>query len=234
MSADLHSDQSEAPSSPARRPGPFGRWQTRMHERRPGPGRPPWNHNVAHHPAVLDAAPVPCRRALDVGCGQGHLLADLAPRCGSVLGIEPDDAARTGAIDRTRDLSNVTVTGQDVFDPELPAGGFDLVASIAVLHHLPFGAGLARMAELVAPGGTLVVVGLARPSRIGDYLRWGLGFFPANWHLWRRGHTPVDAPVADEVQTMTEVRTAAAAMDPPATVSTTWLFRYVLTWHRPR
>src|SRR5512133_3608045 len=41
-------------------------------------------------------------------------------------------------------------------------GSFDHIASIAALHHMDAGAALARMGELLAPGGTLAVVGLAR------------------------------------------------------------------------
>jgi len=78
-----------------------------------------WNHNTRFYPRVLAAAPRPCARALDVGCGDG-LRADL------------------------------------------PLGGFDLVASVAVIHHLDFVAGIRRMAALLRPGGRLVVVGLAR------------------------------------------------------------------------
>lgn len=52
-------------------------------------GRSLWNHNIAYHQAVLDAAPTPCHRALDVGCGQGFLLPELADRCSEVVGIDP-------------------------------------------------------------------------------------------------------------------------------------------------
>ena len=50
----------------------------------------------------------------------------------------------------------------NVLTHPFPHGSFDLVASIATLHHLDMAAGLQRLGELVRPGGVLVVVGLAR------------------------------------------------------------------------
>src|SRR5262249_29436685 len=42
--------------------------------------------------------------------------------------------------------------------------GFDLVSAVASLHHMDARAGLIRLRSLVAPGGVLVVIGLARPD----------------------------------------------------------------------
>lgn len=48
---------------------------------------------------------------------------------------------------------------------------FDVVAPVAMAQHLPdLSATLARLAELTAPGGTLVVVGLAKPTRLRDHV----------------------------------------------------------------
>jgi len=40
--------------------------------------RGPWNHNVQYHDVILRAVPRQCRRALDVGCGQGLLAQHLS------------------------------------------------------------------------------------------------------------------------------------------------------------
>jgi hypothetical protein len=39
-----------------------------------------WNHDIHYHPVVLAAVPEGCRRALDVGCGEGQLTRELQPR----------------------------------------------------------------------------------------------------------------------------------------------------------
>lgn len=207
--------------------------QRRLERRRPAPGAPPWNHNVAHHPVVLDALPHPCRRVLDVGCGQGHLLVDLAPHAERVVGIEPDGPTATAATRRVDALANVEVRRLEVFDPSLEPGSFDAVVAVASVHHLPPDTGLARLADLTRPGGRLIVIGLGRATRPAEVVRWGLGFLPANYLVWRRGHTPVDAPIHDEIPTMAEVRRQAATMTPGAVIAIHWLFRYSLVWTRP-
>jgi 2-polyprenyl-3-methyl-5-hydroxy-6-metoxy-1,4-benzoquinol methylase len=52
-----------------------------------GPGRR-WNHNIHYYPLVLAAVPAGCRRALDVGCGEGQLTRELAVRVPEVVGID--------------------------------------------------------------------------------------------------------------------------------------------------
>ncbi|CUW21436.1 Putative methyltransferase/methylase [Propionibacterium freudenreichii subsp. shermanii] len=48
---------------------------------------------------------------------------------------------------------------------------FDVVASVATLHHLPdLDTALSRLADLTSPGGVLAVVGVARTSRPKDVL----------------------------------------------------------------
>ncbi|MEU6907350.1 hypothetical protein ABZ935_18625 [Streptomyces coeruleorubidus] len=41
---------------------------------------PYWNHNVHHHPEVLDAVPDGCGKALDAGCGDGLLTRKRSRR----------------------------------------------------------------------------------------------------------------------------------------------------------
>nr|WP_250637349.1 class I SAM-dependent methyltransferase [Streptomyces griseochromogenes] len=45
---------------------------------------------------------------------------------------------------------------------ELPAAECDFICSVTTIHHMDFEAALMRMRDLLRPGGTLVVVGLAR------------------------------------------------------------------------
>ena len=49
-----------------------------------------WNHNVHYQPVILRAVPVPCARALEVGCGDGLLARRLAERCAVVTAIDRD------------------------------------------------------------------------------------------------------------------------------------------------
>lgn len=206
---------------------------SRFNRRPPRPGRPPWNHNVAYHHVVLEAAPQPCHRALDVGCGRGLLLEELAARCDQVVGIDDDDAVVAEAARRLDALTNVTVARADIMTADLPEEGFDLVSAVAVLHHLPLEAGLKRLRALVHPGGALVVVGLARAGSPVDYALGALAFPVSNALVLVRGHTDVGAPLADPAETFEEVRAAAERLLPGCRVRRRLLFRYTIEWHRP-
>ena len=60
-----------------------------------------WNHNTHYHRLVLDAAPEGTTRALDVGCGEGDLLADLGGVIPDVVGIARPHSPSDYAIEST-------------------------------------------------------------------------------------------------------------------------------------
>lgn len=196
-------------------------------------GRSPWNHNIAYHRVVLESAPRRCRRGLDVGCGQGILLEQMAGRCDEVTEIDLDAIALTSAARHVADHTNVTLVRGDVMNADLPQAGFDLVTAVAVLHHLPLQPGLSRLAALVRPGGALGVVGLYRAGTAMDYLTAAAAFPVARFLRWRHGHTPVGAPTQDPPSTLSDIRAAATTIMPGARIRRRLLFRYTLTWTRP-
>ena len=52
-----------------------------------------WNHNVAFHRRIVRDAALRSGSALDVGCGDGLLLARLATVCRCAVGLETDEWA---------------------------------------------------------------------------------------------------------------------------------------------
>ncbi|SCF46342.1 class I SAM-dependent methyltransferase [Micromonospora mirobrigensis] len=122
----------------------------------------PWFTPVAEG-LVRELAPRPGERALDVGCGRGAVLLPLAEAVGptgSVTGVDlaPAMVAATRAEAAQRGLAQVDVRLMDATAPDLPAGGYDLVASSLVLFFLPDpAAALRAWRELLVPGGRLGV-----------------------------------------------------------------------------
>ncbi len=104
-------------------------------------------------------------RVLDVGTGTGRLLELLAPRVDTGLGV---DASRTMlALARVRlarhELGHCSVRMADMYALPLPDASFDLVLLQMVLHYAEEPAAVIDEARRVlAPGGRLVVVDLAR------------------------------------------------------------------------
>jgi 2-polyprenyl-3-methyl-5-hydroxy-6-metoxy-1,4-benzoquinol methylase len=130
--------------------------------------RPPrWNHNLHYHRVILASVPDGAQRSLDVGCGVGMLARDLRRVVAHVTAIDRD-AASIDVARREDDGTGVEYLVGDFMTHPFEPGSFDHVASIAALHHMDAGAALERMRELLAPGGTLAIVGLVRPRYPAD------------------------------------------------------------------
>jgi SAM-dependent methyltransferase len=94
---------------------------------------------------------------VDLGCGTGLLAAAAAPECRRVVGVDVSPAMLEVARARSGDVEWVEagfLTYEHVGDPP------QLVHSRNALHHLPDfwkGIALARIRDLLAPGGVLVL-----------------------------------------------------------------------------
>ena len=112
-----------------------------------------WNFNIHYHRVVLESIPSTAQTALDVGSGDGVLSFDLADRGLQVTGLDPDAASvqRAASDDRASDKT-LFVVG-DLFTVALEPASFDVVASVAMLHHVDAEAGIRRMRDLLNRGG---------------------------------------------------------------------------------
>lgn len=194
-----------------------------------------WNHNVAHHKVVLHAMPTPCGRALDVGCGDGALVRRLASRAGEVTGVDASAPMVAEARERNAGVGNVRILEGDFLAADLPAGGFDLVCSVSVIHHMDFATALTRMRELLRPGGVLVVVSLARSTTARERLVGALGVPAALANRLRRNHSHgvEGMPVRDPEMSWRDVREEAARLLPGVRYRRHLLWRYSLVWRKP-
>jgi SAM-dependent methyltransferase len=135
-------------------------------------GIPQWQHFSELHPEFeaqfLDwLAPIgreffEGKRVLDAGCGNGrhaYLAASFGAR--EVVGLD-----LSGAVDAARHnvlrFDNVEIVQGDLLRPPFrtaaEGGGFDLVYSIGVLHHLPDPhAGFVSLTRFVRPEGSIAI-----------------------------------------------------------------------------
>jgi SAM-dependent methyltransferase len=209
--------------------------------------RHPWNHNEHFHGWILRSLPARRRTAVDVGCGTGVLAGKLAPHFGHVTGIDPNGEMAAAASARLRDVPRSRVRHCSLAEFMVTAGdgSADLITMVAVLHHLDLDDTLARIPQLLAPRGRLLVVGLARPDSLAD-LAFDVVSGAANPVMGMLKHPrparlPQQAgnrqpvmPMKDPATCLAEITAAARAHLPGSRVRRRLFFRYTLQWDKPQ
>lgn len=205
--------------------------------------RHPWNHNDHFHGWILRNLPARRQLAVDVGCGSGVLAAKLASRFARVTGIDANEGMAAAASARLAGQPHVTVLRSrfDEFAAAADEGEADLITMVAVLHHLDLSEALGWIPHLLAPGGRLLVVGLAAADSMADKAT-DLVSAVANpvagliKHPRRARPAPVGEPVMPvrgPAETIAEIAAAARSQLPGATIRRRLFFRYTLRWDKP-
>jgi SAM-dependent methyltransferase len=193
-------------------------------------------------------ATLPARRqpAVDVGCGTGVLAGKLAPHFARVTGIDADEGMTAAAGERLAGDPRVSIMRCcfDAFAAAAGEGEADLITMVAVLHHLDLGDTLPRISRLLAPGGRLLVVGLAKVNSPADAMV-DLMSAAANPVVGLIKHPrpvrPGDGaaasqpvmPVRDPCATVAEIAAVSARL-PGTTIRRRLFFRYTFRWDKPR
>jgi SAM-dependent methyltransferase len=132
---------------------------------------PNWAKCIRRQADLLAANLRPGARVLEVGCGRGILLKELAARGFSVAGVEPSRAASAAARGAGLDV----LTGYFPHDDLRPP--YDAVVLSQVLEHLPRPDETLRAVAAVAPGGWLLLVQTNFRGLIPRLL-------PRRWYAW--------------------------------------------------
>jgi SAM-dependent methyltransferase len=169
---------------------------------------------------------------LDVGCGEGFLVQQLSSLGHLVTGIDVDEESIAST--RTTVGPGIDLILGDFMSHPFEESSFDAVVSVAALHHMSEPDALRRMASLVRPGGTLVVVGLAR-TRLPADLPWQFaGALTARvLQLRHGGYRRVTSPTLPPRTTYKEIRDTATIMLPGARYRRHVMWRYSIVWTRP-
>jgi SAM-dependent methyltransferase len=209
--------------------------------------RHPWSHNEHFHGWILRNLPARRQLAIDVGCGAGVLAGELASRFARVTGIDADEGMAATAGGRLARDPRVTIRRCrfETFAATADEGEIDLISMVAVLHHLDLDGTLDQIPRLLAPGGRLLVVGLAKADSLADA---AVDLMPsaANPVIGLIKHPrPADLadrptadrpsmPVRDPTATFAQIAAAARARLPGTAIRRRLFFRYTLRWDKPR
>ena len=141
-------------------------------------------------------------RVLDIGCGGGLLSEPLARLGAAVVGADPSEKNVAAAREHA-ERAGVTVDYRVSTAEALADAGerFDLVLAMEVVEHVAdVGLFVARCAEMVKPGGLMIVATLNRTLKAfalaivgAEYvLRW----LPRGTHQWDKFVTPNELEIA--------------------------------------
>jgi SAM-dependent methyltransferase len=198
----------------------------------------PWSHNDAYHRWLLRQLPRRMSRTVDLGCGTGNLVRAIAARAAVAEGIDADQ--RVIAVARQSSAGSPGARFGTGDFMELPGDGqYDVVTALAVVHHGPLRPALIKMRSLLAPGGTIIILGCYRPVTTLDFLT-GLVAAPVNMLIGflksgqaAAARVAMSAPVKPPDTDLAEVRRAAAEVLPGARVRRRLFWRYSLTYTAP-
>ncbi len=201
-----------------------------------------WTHNGHYHQLILDAIPADCVTALDVGCGTGGLTRRLRAAGLRVTGLDRDEQCIRVARGHPAAAGLGYLVADIALAPFQP-GSFDLVTSIAMVHHLDAELALRQMSGLLRPGGVLAVVGLARDRSPADFGRAGPASAGTQLHRladarrWRRtgGPPPMHQPplVWPPPLSFRQMRRLAERLLPGVRYRRHLYWRYSLVWTKP-
>jgi SAM-dependent methyltransferase len=119
--------------------------------------RPGYPHELVEEACAL-AGLGPGDLVLEVGCGSGQLTRDLLGAGLEVVVVEPGAQLLSLAARNLEDAGEVTFVNARFEDAQLPGGRFRAVFAASSFHWIDPDVSWAKVADLLAPGGTLALL----------------------------------------------------------------------------
>ncbi len=130
---------------------------------------PYWNHNTAYWRWIVKRLGN-CQMILDVGCGDGALAAYLDDGTREITAIDPAEKCIRKAQARYANQNGASYQCISFADFSAESGTFNAVIFAASLHHMDTPDAVRKAKELLAEGGILLIVGLAKPLTVSDWI----------------------------------------------------------------
>ena len=189
-----------------------------------------WNHNSAYYPWIRKKLSG-CSRILDVGCGDGSLVAYLNDGTREITGIDVDK----GCIDKALSAYKTENTDFQLCSfEEYPADEqFDAIVFVASIHHMNMEQAILKARSLLVSGGKLLIVGLAKPSGLSDWILEVARVIPSRLVSYvhkMQTSEDLNIPVSYQLPEMNKVRRIVKKHLPEAVIRYGLHYRYLLEW----
>ncbi|BAZ17763.1 type 11 methyltransferase [Calothrix sp. NIES-4071] len=203
-----------------------------------------WDHNNHYHRFLLKQLPVQCKTVLDIGCGTGEFSRMMAKRCEMVVAIDLSANMIEVAKQRSEQFSNINFQVVDVLQWSAPTEQFDVIVSIATLHHLPVENLLPTLKAALIPGGKLLILDLLEYKSLLDKLSDFIAV-PLNWlfQTLKNRHIQLSPEAAiamkehlrtDKYLTWKQAQQIYTSLLRKAKVRKHLLWRYSVVWQKPK
>lgn len=196
-----------------------------------------WNHNTVFHDELVADARRRGGCVLDIGCGDGLLVQRLAPIAQHVVGLDPDVDIILRAQERLTSEANVSLVADDFLTMPIPeqAERYATILCVAALHHMDLRSALIQMRQALAPGGRLLIIGLAADKSLKDRLISGMVLLPIRFmDRLHGGMQDIGVRIAEPKESIGEIRQVAQEVLPGAVVRRRFYYRYSLSWDKPK
>lgn len=192
-----------------------------------------WNHNTVYHKWLL-AQVKGKETVLDVGCGDGLLVYRLANVCDQLIGIDTHIPSIEKAKKRLFNIKNASIILTRFEDFKRKPNSFDAIIFVASLHHMNLAFCIKKSVKLLKPNGKLLIVGLAHPHSIWDWIIELARLLPVKLiDLFYNVKGDVGAPITDANEHLGDIRDIAKKELPNAKIKQALYYRYLLTWIKP-
>jgi 2-polyprenyl-3-methyl-5-hydroxy-6-metoxy-1,4-benzoquinol methylase len=129
-----------------------------------------WDHNQQYQHFLLKHIPRNCNTILDVGCGTGELTRKLVSYSKEIIGIDISENMIHEAKKRNNDekITYLKTSVEEYF--ERTDKTFDIIISIAALHHMDEEKILQMMKNKLTKSGKILILDLVKSETMIDWL----------------------------------------------------------------
>ncbi|HET6646381.1 MAG TPA: class I SAM-dependent methyltransferase [Pyrinomonadaceae bacterium] len=192
---------------------------------------------------LVSLVPAEATKVLDIGCGLGELTSRLAIANREVTAVDLSPEMIMRARKKLADNNAVLFLCGNFLEQDFGSNQFDCVISAATLHHMQQDVAIARMVELLRPGGRLIINDIRSDVGLLDHARTYFVLGQEGFgRLLRTGRLRPPRAVRDawmrhcateKYLSLAEVKEMASRLLPGAKIYYHWLWRYTIIWDRP-
>jgi 2-polyprenyl-3-methyl-5-hydroxy-6-metoxy-1,4-benzoquinol methylase len=129
-----------------------------------------WDHNQQYQNYLIKNIPPKNEYVLDIGCGTGELTKKLLEKGEKIIGIDVAEKMIQEANKRNshKQIEYICTTAEKYLEETEKT--FDIIISIAALHHMDEKTILAKMKDKLTKGGQILILDLIKEKEPVDYV----------------------------------------------------------------